>query len=135
MKVFRIETAIGTGPFITELDFDDAMRTGAQMYCLRSGMYTNPYNQPEPYKDVPGNWNGMHFGFKSIAQLLEWFPSPSGRRAMSKYFSVSIFNAQSPHYIVGGHQIAFRRDQAEFIEHLPIDTIHLEHEEELYETA
>jgi hypothetical protein len=123
VRVYRIEHATsGDGPFNGgyAYDYTDAAREAGHPDC---------YEMPGPNMDKDrGSEAGTElralfqaglpysdycFGFTSPAQLVAWFTSAAGRRALSNNgFHVGIYDVSRDNIAMGNHQVAFIRPLA-----------------------
>jgi hypothetical protein len=119
MLIYRVETSYGTGPFTTGGNYrhDDV--------CRKYRSYHNPGPSGEVWRFRKRwrrvNQNDYVFGFKSKTQLKMWFRSSIGRRLMAESgFLVSAYSVGSEHYILGRHQVAFNRREAQLKAHFDL---------------
>lgn len=112
MKVFRIETVEGLGPYkIRESGGDSPLRR----HFWDEERQPLPHNDGLPFRDLFGDDipKDFHFGFHSIGRLLSWF-NPDERRSLREAgFGIAVYHVPSEEVLMGFKQCVFKKERAE----------------------
>lgn len=116
MLVYRVENRHGEGPYRSS-----GNNLGDYAYCEHA--------HPEPMEDGmvgTGRFSrNLHFGFKSLIQLQEWFLTDMRKHVFSwnEDFAVSVYDFISPSACVfGNKQLAFPKRQGKLVNKLHLLT-------------
>lgn len=122
MIIYRVEHYSGEGPFARwENSYHDS-------HCRKY----NSCQHPTPYNEIPRfrkKWRTVRkdsyiFGCRSKTQLISWFRSRLGRRAMVEQgYLVTAYECGSEHTIVGRYQVAFDRNEARPVKRFNLETL------------
>lgn len=103
MKIYRIESDKGIGPYKSSFNFDLDIH--------------NDDNHPGPcqeHDNILNNFQkGVHyFGFESIKQLKEWFSLEELEELYDEYFDLIEYKINKYHVLFGNKQIMFDKSNA-----------------------
>jgi hypothetical protein len=119
MKIFRVESENGNGPFVglgAVCDTEDE-NTYFEMVNAHIG-HSRAHVSPPYWMTV----KKLSFACRTIEHLAEWFTKEMLDILTKHGYAVSVYNIKSVEE-VSRNQIAYKKDNAALIERLPLSTL------------
>ena len=120
MRVFRIETIAGTGPYCNP----------AYEWSVIPGEHSSEYGRPGPCSDgllgvdLNYNFSEYRFGFVNLRCLKTWFIRQDLTTLYELGYAVSIYESEEVIESRSGRQCMFPYEAARFIKRLPYEIIY-----------